>query len=197
MEIKVYSAFSKATELLKASPSDCLVSYPGHMFGESYASVEMQSVYSVAPADWTTLLGGVLPLCWYAVGLFCCPSWLDHTPWGSLTPLLRCSRCLLLPQPIGPHSLGESYPSAEMQSVFTVAPADWAALLGGVLPLCRDSVGIFCGSSCLGQLFLWCNVNSRKWPEFKFWTKLFTSHTALNTIGKGMNPTILFPSIDK
>ena len=37
-----------------ASPSDCLVSYPGHSLGESYPSVEMQSVYSTAPADWAT-----------------------------------------------------------------------------------------------------------------------------------------------
>ena len=35
-----------------ASPSDCLVSYVGHLLGESYPSAEMQSVYSLAPADW-------------------------------------------------------------------------------------------------------------------------------------------------
>ena len=35
------------------SPSDCLVSYPGHMLGwGSYPSAEKQSVYSTAPADW-------------------------------------------------------------------------------------------------------------------------------------------------
>ena len=34
------------------SPLDCLVSYPGHSLGESYPSAEMQSVYSIAPADW-------------------------------------------------------------------------------------------------------------------------------------------------
>ena len=34
------------------SPSDCLVSYPGHSgWGGSYPSAEMQSVYSTAPAD--------------------------------------------------------------------------------------------------------------------------------------------------
>ena len=31
-----------------ASPSDCLVSYPGHSLGESYPSAEMQSVYFIA-----------------------------------------------------------------------------------------------------------------------------------------------------
>ena len=34
------------------SPSDCLVSYPGHSLGESYPSAEVQLVYSTAPADW-------------------------------------------------------------------------------------------------------------------------------------------------
>ena len=34
------------------SPSDCLVSYPGHSLEESYPSAEKQSVYFTAPADW-------------------------------------------------------------------------------------------------------------------------------------------------
>ena len=35
------------------SPSDCLVSYPGHSLGEgSYPSAEKQLVYSPTPADW-------------------------------------------------------------------------------------------------------------------------------------------------
>ena len=33
------------------SPSDGLVLYSGHSFGEGYSSAEMQSVYSIAPAD--------------------------------------------------------------------------------------------------------------------------------------------------
>ena len=40
--------------ITEVSPSDCLVSYPGHSLGESYPSAEMQSVYSTAPADWAT-----------------------------------------------------------------------------------------------------------------------------------------------
>ena len=35
-----------------ASSSDCLLSYTGHLFGESYPSATMQSVYFIAPADW-------------------------------------------------------------------------------------------------------------------------------------------------
>ena len=40
------------------SPSDCLVSYPGHSLGRggSYPSAEVQSVYSTAPANWANLL---------------------------------------------------------------------------------------------------------------------------------------------
>ena len=35
------------------SPSDCLVSYRGHsLWGGSYPSAKVQSVYSIAPADW-------------------------------------------------------------------------------------------------------------------------------------------------
>ena len=37
----------------KASPSDCLVSSPGHVLRESYISAEMQSAYFTALADWT------------------------------------------------------------------------------------------------------------------------------------------------
>ena len=34
-----------------ASPSDCLVLYPGHSLGKSHLSADMQSVYSAAPTD--------------------------------------------------------------------------------------------------------------------------------------------------
>ena len=48
--LRIPQSFS-ITETL---PSDCLVSYPGHLLGESYLSAEMQSEYSAAPADWAT-----------------------------------------------------------------------------------------------------------------------------------------------
>ena len=35
-----------------AWPSDGLISYPGHLWGSSYSSVEMQSMYSTVSADW-------------------------------------------------------------------------------------------------------------------------------------------------
>ena len=44
----------QSSSITGTSPSDCLVSYPGHSSarGGSYLSAEVQSVYSTAPADW-------------------------------------------------------------------------------------------------------------------------------------------------
>ena len=41
----------QSSSITKASPSDCLVSYPENPLGESYPSADIQSVYSTAPAD--------------------------------------------------------------------------------------------------------------------------------------------------
>ena len=41
----------QSSRIIEASPSDCLVSYPGHALGESYSSAEMQSMYSAASAE--------------------------------------------------------------------------------------------------------------------------------------------------
>ena len=42
----------QSSSITGTSPSDCLVSYPGHLLGRgSYLSAEVQSVYSTAPAD--------------------------------------------------------------------------------------------------------------------------------------------------
>ena len=109
-----------------------LIGPPGRSLGEFYPSAEMQSVCSTSPADWATrtLVGRVLPLCRDAVCVFYIPSWLGYQDarWESFTPLQRCSLCVLHPQPIRPpgHSLGEFYPSAEMQSAYSTTPSDWA-----------------------------------------------------------------------
>ena len=81
------------------------------------------------------------------VGVFCSPSRLGSR-WGSPTPLQRCNHSVLQPQPTGP-SLMESYPSAEMHSVYSTAPTDWV-FVGGVLPVCRDVAGVFCRPSRSG-----------------------------------------------
>ena len=44
----------QSSSITEASPFGCLVSYPGHLLGQSYPSAEMQSLYSAAPADWAT-----------------------------------------------------------------------------------------------------------------------------------------------
>ena len=35
---------SQSSSITRTSPSDCLVSYPGHLFGESYPSAEKQCI---------------------------------------------------------------------------------------------------------------------------------------------------------
>ena len=54
----------QSSSITGTSPSDCLASYLGHSLlrGGSYPSVEMQSVYSTAPADWAIM---VTVNCWY------------------------------------------------------------------------------------------------------------------------------------
>ena len=43
----------QSSSITGTSPSDCLVSYPGHSLGGGYyPSAEKQLVYSAAPADW-------------------------------------------------------------------------------------------------------------------------------------------------
>ena len=77
--------------------------------------------------------------------------WVTHL--RSLTPLQRYSRCILQYQPTGQpgHSFEESYPAAEIQSVYSAVPTDWTTrtLIWGVLPRCRDTVGVFCSTNRL------------------------------------------------
>ena len=54
MAKKGYSAFPQSFSITGASPSDCLVPYPGHSLwgGDSYPSARKQSVYSTALVNW-------------------------------------------------------------------------------------------------------------------------------------------------
>ena len=136
----------------------------GWFLGGLYPPAEMQSVYSTAPTNWAD-------------------------SWVGCTPLQRCSQCILQPQPTGlilgwvvppcrdavsvfysPNQLGwflgGLYPPAEMQSVYSTAPTNWAdswvgctplqrcsqcilqpqptgLILGWVVPHCRDAVSVF------------------------------------------------------
>ena len=56
MAIKSLLHIPQSFSITGASPSDCLVSYPGLLSGESYPSTEMQSVYSTASVDKLHLL---------------------------------------------------------------------------------------------------------------------------------------------
>ena len=94
---------------------------------------------------------GLLFLCRDAVGLFLSPNQLGHTRYGSLIPLQRCSRCIRKSQPTGSHSLWDSYPSAEMQSVYSLVPTNWVTLAMGLLSLCSDAVGLFLSPNQLGH----------------------------------------------
>ena len=54
----------QSSSITRKSPSDCLVSYPRHLLGESYPSAEKQSVYSTASTNWerfglVSLLNGI------------------------------------------------------------------------------------------------------------------------------------------
>ena len=46
----------QSSSITEASPSDCLVSYPGHSLGESYPSAGMQLVFSSALAHWAIVI---------------------------------------------------------------------------------------------------------------------------------------------
>ena len=45
----------QSSSITGASPSDCLVSYPGQSLRECYPSAEMQSVYSTVSGEWVTV----------------------------------------------------------------------------------------------------------------------------------------------
>ena len=119
-----------------SSLSDCLMSYPDNSFGsKSYLSTVIPSVYSTAPADWAP--DGLMSYPGHSlVGEFYLsveiPSVYSTVPGhslvggGHLTRLQRFRRCILQFQQTGPpgHSL-------------------LVVVVGGVLPLCRDSVGVF------------------------------------------------------
>ena len=49
--------------MVEASLSDGLMSYPGHLFGMSYSSAEIQSMSSTAPADWARIISVLCGVC--------------------------------------------------------------------------------------------------------------------------------------
>ena len=131
----------KSTEksITGASTSDCFTSIAGHSLCGvgSFPSAETQSVYSTAPADWEKHYWSLNIILFYAN--------IQYTRWmgvgvGGLSPQQRYNRCILLLQPTEESVTGDStsysfmsyaghllgsYLSAEMQSVYSTAPANW------------------------------------------------------------------------
>ena len=113
--------------------------------------------YSPSRLGNRTLVGGVVSLCRDGIHVFYSPSRLGNRTLvgGSLTLLQRCNTCILQPQPTRQQDTrwGESYPSAEMQYMYSTAPANWATghSLGGVLPFCRDAIHVFYSPGRLGN----------------------------------------------
>ena len=97
---------------------------------EFNSSAEMQSVHSAVPAAWINLLGESYPSFKDAVGVCCSPNRLSQLVEGVLSLLQRISQCILQPQPTGPTRWRESYPSAEIQSVYSAAPSDRVCATG-------------------------------------------------------------------
>ena len=106
---------SQNPSITRASPLDFLMSCSGHTL------VEVLFIYRDA------------------VGVCYCPSRMDYSTLigGDLTPLQRCSWCILQPQPNGPQGTlwWGSYPSVEMQSMYSTAPADCAVFVHKKLAL--------------------------------------------------------------
>ena len=85
MAMKRCSVIPKSPSITGSSPSDCLVSYPGHSLEGSYPSAEVQLVYSTA--NWAieyqahclqiiVIFKAFRPICWFKVAC-----WLLSLTW--------------------------------------------------------------------------------------------------------------------
>ena len=113
----------KSFSIIGALPSNCLMLYPGHSW-RSLTLLQRSSCYILQSQPAGPLIGGFLPFCREAVGVFYSPNPLGHslersypsaekqlvhstTPtnlasrWRILTLLQRSSWCILRPQPTG------------------------------------------------------------------------------------------------
>ena len=126
--------------ITETSPSDCLVSYPGHSLWGSYLPAEKQLIYSTAPVNWSqaqsgaTTLGQSGPVSNGNEGLLCFPQSFCITG----TSLSDC----LVSYP--GHLLWGSYLPAEKQSMYSTTPVNWAMIklwtcCGGLTSLQRSS----------------------------------------------------------
>ena len=145
--------------LTGALPSDFFMLYLGYSLRKSYHTEVKQSVYSTASANWAIrwmtltplqrysrfiqqpqltgpFVEGLLPLCRDTVGLFNSLSWLGHSLKDSY-PSAEIQSVYSTVSWLG-HSLKDSYPS-EIQSVYSTDSADWAIRWRTLTPLQRYS----------------------------------------------------------
>ena len=147
---------------------------------ESGPSAEMQSEYSTVPANWSTghSLRGLIPLQIYnRCILQSQPTGPQGTRWGVLSRCRYTIGVFYSPSQLVHRALVEgSYPAADIQSVYSTAPANWSTghSLRGLIPLqiynrcilqsqptgpqgtrwgvlsrCRDTIGVFYSPSRL------------------------------------------------
>ena len=99
-----------------------------HSLGQSYPAAEMQSMYTIASAEWTkgqslgeSYLSAEMQSVYSTASADCAKG--HSLGGGDLNPLQRFSRCnsTALADWATGHSFGESYPSAEEQSVYSTA----------------------------------------------------------------------------
>ena len=146
----------------------------GQSFEDFYLSAEMQSVYSTSPIDWASRLRIFTSLqkCSWCI---LHPKWTGPVVWGFLPLGRNAVGVFYIPSGQG-HSFEDSYPSAEMQLVYSTSQMDWASRLRiftslqrcsrcilhpqwtgpvvwGFLPLGKNAVGVFYIPNRLGQSF--------------------------------------------
>ena len=119
--IQLVLCIPQSSSITGASPSDCLMSYPGLLLeGGSCPSAEIQSVYSIALADRDENQMG------QSGSGSNGNEEVIHFPQNSSITGTSPSDCLVSYQG---HTLGKSYLSKEMLSVSSTAPADKVILV--------------------------------------------------------------------
>ena len=116
---------SQSSSITEASPSDCLMSYPGHLLVGCLTPLQtwgqcISQPQLIGAQDTRWGVGGILRM--QLMYFTASADWATGPSWGDLIPLQRCSQWILQPQLIG----------------------------SGALPFCRDAVGVFHSPSWLG-----------------------------------------------
>ena len=126
--MKGYSAFPQSSSITGTSPSDCLGSYPGYSLWGGLTPLQRCSwcILQLQPSGqdnegvlWISQSSGITG----TSPSDCLGSYPGHSLWGGLTPLQRCSWCILQLQPSGQGNEGVLWIS--QSSVITgTSPSD-------------------------------------------------------------------------